>query len=109
MMLKNKFFIVILFLFSCSQHQLLAQKNDGERKFKDISCDELIDLSKKTEFALKNLAGLRAHRQCKDFIYDPSVMTAIEKRIYQQEIDLNTVRKISDPAEKTDEEEIKEL
>ncbi len=109
MMLKNKIFVVILFLFSCSQHQLLAQKNDGERKFKDISCEELIDLSKKTDFALKNLAGLRAHRQCKDYIYDPSVMTAIEKRIYQQEIDLNTVRRSKDPAEKTDQEEIKEL
>ncbi len=104
-MLRTQFLVIIVFLFSCSQHQLLAQKNDSERKFKDISCEELIDLSKKTDFALKNLAGLRAHRNCKNYIYDPSVMTAIEKRIYQQEIDLNTVR----AAEKTDQEEIKEL
>lgn len=109
MMLKTKFFVIILFLFSCSQHQLLAQKNNEERKFKDISCEELIDLSKKADFALKNLAGLRAHRQCKNFIYDPAVMTAFEKRIYQPEIDLNTVRRTTDPTEKTDLEEIKDL
>ena len=108
-MLKPKFLVIIAFLFSCSQHQLLAQKNDGERKFKDISCEEMIDLSKKADFTLKNLAGLRAHRNCKEFIYDPTVMTPFEKRLFQQEIDLNTVRRSLDPTEKTDQEEIKDL
>ncbi|MBC7420290.1 MAG: transglycosylase SLT domain-containing protein [Bdellovibrio sp.] len=53
----------------------------------EMSCEKLIEKSADAQFSLKGLAGIRAQKNCKNFRYDQKELSAIEKRIYAEEID----------------------
>lgn len=56
-------------------------------KLVEIPCEKLIERSQDSSFALKGLAGLRAHKYCKNFKYDFQQLTELEKKLYSEEID----------------------
>jgi soluble lytic murein transglycosylase len=51
------------------------------------TCDDLTDKAADKDFALKNLAALRALARCKDFKYDMSALSDFEKKLYSNEIE----------------------
>ncbi|MBC7740786.1 MAG: lytic transglycosylase domain-containing protein [Bdellovibrionaceae bacterium] len=53
----------------------------------EMSCDQLIEKAGDAKFSLKGLAGIRAHKNCKNFKYDFKELSEIEKRIYAEEIE----------------------
>lgn len=56
-------------------------------KLVEMPCDKLIEKSQDAEFTLKGLAGLRAHKYCKNFKYDFQQLTDLERKIYSEEVD----------------------
>lgn len=56
-------------------------------KLVEIPCDKLIEKSQDASFALKGLAGLRAHKYCKNFKYDFQKLTELERKLYSEEVD----------------------
>ncbi len=102
--------IALLFLAQSCQSQALknstgaadAKSADGSTvdtsstSLIEMSCDKLIEKSKDASFALKGLAGIRAHKNCKNFRYDMKELSDIEKRIYSEEIEeLDPTRPVS--------------
>ncbi len=53
----------------------------------EMSCEKLIEKSQDTSFSLKGLAGLRAHRNCKNFRYDFQNLSDLERKLYVEEIE----------------------
>lgn len=61
-------------------------------KISEWNCEKLIEKSNDKTFPLSTLAGLRAHKNCKDFKYDWKSISDFEKAIYADallEIDPN--------------------
>lgn len=56
-------------------------------KLIEMPCDKLIEKSQDSQFALKGLAGLRAHKFCKNFRYDFQQLTELERKLYSEEVD----------------------
>lgn len=56
-------------------------------KIIEMPCDQIIKKSQDADFALKGLAGLRAHKYCKNFKYDFQQLTELERKIYSEEVD----------------------
>ncbi len=56
-------------------------------KLVEIPCDKLIEKSQDASFSLKGLAGLRAHKYCKNFKYDFQKLSDLERKLYSEEID----------------------
>lgn len=56
-------------------------------KLVEIPCDKLIEKSQDASFPLKGLAGLRAHKFCKNFKYDFQQLSELERKLYSEEVD----------------------
>ncbi len=56
-------------------------------KLNELSCDKLIEKSQDVTFSLKGLAGLRAHRNCKNFRFEFTLLSDLEKKLYAEEIE----------------------
>lgn len=73
--------------------QTQSKEEDSSPAFDDpnrltaFSCEKLILKSQDKTFSLKALAGIRATKRCKGFKYDLKTLTALEKRLFTEEID----------------------
>lgn len=54
---------------------------------KSMNCDDLIKRANSESYSLKNLAALYARRNCKDFNFDLSQLSAEEKQIFKVKFD----------------------
>ncbi len=52
-----------------------------------MSCEKLIEKAGDEKFALNGLAGIRAHKNCKNYKFDFKELSDIERRIYAEEIE----------------------
>ena len=55
-------------------------------KISDWSCEKLIEKANDKDFSLNVLAGLRAHKNCKNFKYDWKSLSDTDKKIYSDEL-----------------------
>ncbi len=83
-------FLLFVFVFSCQTNtpQMHAVNLNSQLSTLDsLSCEKLIEKSADQNFSLKALAGLKAHKNCKNFKYDFSQLTELEKKIFADEVD----------------------
>lgn len=71
---------LILFIF------LIASTSFSQDKLSDWTCEKLIEKSSDKDFSLNVLAGLRAHKNCKNFKYDWRSISEMDKKIYADEM-----------------------
>lgn len=78
-----------------------ASESDGPpvevSKLVEMPCDKLIEKSQDKSFSLRGLAGLRAHKNCKNFRYDFQLLGDLERRLYSDEIDELDPKKAASP------------
>jgi soluble lytic murein transglycosylase len=84
---------------ACKSQSLLpyadtSEIENGKSILSAFTCDELIEKSKDSSFALKNLAGLRAAARCKDFTFDVSNLSEFERKLYSNEMGTINAAKI---------------
>lgn len=106
----NRYFITLLaplFLAQACQSKAVTMLGVGvsadtsvvasaNTSLAEMSCENLIERSKDVTFPLKGLAGIRAHKNCKNFRYDLKDLSEVEKRIYVEEIeDLDPTRPVA--------------
>ncbi|MEQ1723928.1 MAG: hypothetical protein ABL930_12190, partial [Pseudobdellovibrio sp.] len=100
--MNAKHFILTLILSmstACKSQSLLPDSDtseieNGKSILSAYTCDDLIEKSKDTSFALKNLAGLRAAARCKDFTFDITKLSEFENKLYSNEMGTLDVAKI---------------
>jgi soluble lytic murein transglycosylase len=89
---KNYILVLLLSLStSCKSQSLLpfsdiSEIENGKSILSAYTCDDLIEKSKDSNFALKNLAGLRAAARCKDFTFDQTQLSDFERKLYANEM-----------------------
>lgn len=92
--LKKNILSLTIILASCqSTARYLAQENHLKKSediikksFSGLTCEQLIQASQDTAFALNNLAALRAHKSCKNFKAQIQLLSEFEKLLYSQEL-----------------------
>ncbi len=65
----------------------IAHPAFADTNLSDLECSLLIKKSADTDFSLKNLAGLYANRKCKDFKFDFTTLSKLEKQIFKVKFD----------------------
>ncbi|MFN3454665.1 MAG: transglycosylase SLT domain-containing protein [Pseudobdellovibrio sp.] len=102
--MKRIYLLSALSIFTvtaCVHAQNSKNSLDTFVKVKDMSCEQLMASSKDSTFVLNTLAGLRAHKKCKDFKFNWSEVPDTERKIYQTEInDIITDTVTTDPVSK---------
>lgn len=97
----RKLFVIPLFVFNFTAYVACAAKDKetiptvpnlketvaSNKTLKDSDCDRLLAKAKDEKYILNHLAGLYAHRQCKDYTFDFKTLTNTEKRIFKAKFD----------------------
>jgi soluble lytic murein transglycosylase len=99
--LNSALLVLLLILINSCQSQsvvnpLLVQ--DPPTLFAEMTCEQLIEKSNDAGFALKGLAGLKAHKNCKNYRFDFQKLSELEKKIYSEEIDELDPKKPASPS-----------
>lgn len=100
--MNRKFAAIALILSlatACKSQSLLpysdtSEIENGKSILSAYTCDELIAKANDKTFALKNLAALRASARCKDFTFDISQLSELEKKLYSNELGTLDITKI---------------
>lgn len=84
--------LVLLLTSSCQSQSLLPFSDlDEIKKHKSVlsyyTCEDLIEKAQDKDFSLKNLAGLRAQARCKEYKFNFSDLSDLEKKLYSAEIE----------------------
>ncbi len=97
---KSSLVLILILVNSCQSYSVVnpALVPELATGLTEMKCDKLIEKSQQTSFALKGLAGLRAHKNCKNFKYDFQQLSDLEKRIYSEEIDELDPKKLPSPS-----------
>ncbi|MGZ3726034.1 MAG: hypothetical protein ACXWQQ_09535, partial [Pseudobdellovibrio sp.] len=98
--MMNRFIFTVFVLVlssSCKSQSFLPFSDQYEiKKSKSVlstyTCDDLIEKAQDKKFSLNHLAALRALARCKDFKFNMSELTDLEKKLYSGEVEsFNTV------------------
>jgi hypothetical protein len=83
-LLTFSFFIVFFVgANSCQTYQLKPDVSQEPPSVLNLmGCENLVEKSRDESFPLKALAGLRAHKNCKNFKFDFQKLTELEKKIF---------------------------